>query len=443
MQEGSLWEIFWRRRMAIVWVLTLSAVLGIAIARLLPPSFEATAGVMLVPAAAETQTQNKTSSIDLPGLLTSTTVLSAVRDELNLPRSLKEMRSALVVKTPEYQSNLMPITVRDPVPARAVATVNALADELSQFYRDIAARRYTEEATYLSAALTQQRTRIRALDRQLQAASSRNAFVGSAKAVDAIALQLDALTGERGNAYATMVSDEAQLESITHHFAQAQPIVKRELIDNDPVSRALREQLAKDTAALDSAKAEFTEAYPGLPDLQARVDGVRAQLTQAEARAAGAPEANSTSYAAWLLDRGKASASVNGDRARVAALDSEIAQTKARLHDLPRGGVTVDSLRLERDADQAAYQALAARLSSALADQAEAASLGSIVVVDRAARAESTLSKQAWLFAPVVALFALGLALGFAYFLECADPRIRSSLQVEQLYGRPIIADLR
>ena len=101
-------------------------------------------------------------------------------------------------------------------------------------------------------------------------------------------------------------------------------------------------------------------------------------------------------------------------------------------------------MKLQRDAAQADYLTLSSRRTAALADRAEALSLGSVVVVDRAVKADTAvvgLGRKS--LAVVTAALVLAFALGIAFLAEMLDPRLRRADQIESLYGTPLIATLK
>ena len=89
----------------------------------------------------------------------------------------------------------------------------------------------------------------------------------------------------------------------------------------------------------------------------------------------------------------------------------------------------------------ASYGALSTQLSPALANQAEASSLGSLGIVDPATDASAlfeTLVSR--IVVGVIAVFAMAFIL--AVIVEVIDPRLRTPNDIERLYGQPVIASV-
>jgi uncharacterized protein involved in exopolysaccharide biosynthesis len=143
------------------------------------------------------------------------------------------------------------------------------------------------------------------------------------------------------------------------------------------------------------------------------------------------------SFAELALNQHTAAALASGDKARVDAIDEYVAKAHAALRDLPRYGVAADMLRAQRDSATAAYQQLQIRYQQTRADRSQAAALGAAFVLDHANAAHPRIPEM--LLVVLIALFVLALAIGSAYIAEAVDPRIRTAVDVEELYGAPRI----
>jgi uncharacterized protein involved in exopolysaccharide biosynthesis len=202
----------------------------------------------------------------------------------------------------------------------------------------------------------------------------------------------------------------------------------------------IRDQQAIDAAQLQLVKSQYKAGYPGTPGLQDKVRHETQALTTAENAAANSSTAGSTSYATALAEQGRVNATLAADRARVSALNAQIASTQQHLAAVPTSGVEVAALQRDRDAAQAEYQNLSTKLTDTLASEAEAASVGSVAVIDRATVAQPAIAKHAsaLIIGAVLGFFVLGVTL--AFLLELMDDRIRTIAGVETLYGRPVLA---
>jgi hypothetical protein len=81
---------------------------------------------------------------------------------------------------------------------------------------------------------------------------------------------------------------------------------------------------------------------------------------------------------------------------------------------------------------------LTERLSTAQGDAAQAASLGSLVVVSRAVPGPSSL--LTWLQA--IGILIVALAFGAAYIADAIDRRLWGVQEIENAYGRPVLVEV-
>lgn len=426
-----------RRRSLVVWcVLAVGLALLYSFRNTVPSSFTGVSHVVLV---AENDARDPSVSIvDLPSIATSTVVLQRVREQLHLPISLIDLK-ANVSASVLGRSSIMAIGFRDQSAERAIGVSNAVSDELSRYYGEISTQRYDVNVDRLSAALAAEAAKMRAVDRAMSRVVAKNPFVISDKSIDSITTQLGVLTAQRADASAQLASDQA-LAATTAPSAALSSTARHEILGGDPAYQSVRQIAAKDSAQLASERAGYTGSFPGLPGAIAKVDAENAAAARAAARALANPGAYSPSAAGTAAQHARQTALVQGDTARVRQLDTLIAQQQANLQDEPTTGGTYTQLRAQRDAIATEYTTLATRRATALANRAEASSLGSVVVLDRAIKADTQLAGGRTRAAVMALILILALAFGAAFLVDTLDPRIRRSEEIEELYGIPVVA---
>ena len=168
--------------------------------------------------------------------------------------------------------------------------------------------------------------------------------------------------------------------------------------------------------------------------MQDQVQRESSVVAAAEKSAVAGSPASSTSYATSVLAKRNAEAVVAGDRAKLAAIDTQLATEQEHLRDLPGTGSTVNLLRAERDAAKASYTTTIGRLTDTQANQAAAASLGSVVLLDHALGAGPRI--------PRLAILLLALTITVGFLVDILDPGLRSREAIEKLYGIPVIDNL-
>jgi uncharacterized protein involved in exopolysaccharide biosynthesis len=434
-------RIIWSRRSAVAAVLLVGAVAAFVGWKLAKPSFAATASVMMN--ANESQGTSVASGgflgTDMPTLLLSDTVLSKfIRQEHLQDTTLKDLRKAIDAEIlPE--SGVMPITYRAGTRSGAIDGVNALADDLHAYYRDIATRRYDDLASYLSLAIAGERAKIEEADRKLQTLIAGDPYFTQQEASQAIGAQLLALNQQRDAIDATLQSHAVEATMAGKRITDLMPTVRSELRTNDPNYAALSAQVAKDKAAATVLTSQFTDKYAGIQSLEDQITRSNGVLETERKRVESEDPGNSSTYGQLLRDRDGADAALAADHSQLAAVDAQIDEVETHLAKLPGIGVRVAALRQDRDAANSAYQILAEQRTLTLSQQAQDAALSSVTIVDRASVAEAALGK-AQLLIPIAALLGfLVLAFALPFGLELVDERLNRRVTIESLYGRPLI----
>ena len=403
---------------------------------IVPSTFVGVSHVVLV---AESGARDPSVSIvDLPSIATSTVVLQRVRDSLQLPMSLINLKAAVSASV-LGRSSIMAIGFRDRSSERAIAVSNAVSDQLSRYYDEISSQRYDVNVNRLSTELANEAARMRSIDQRMGAIAATNPFVISVKSVDDITTQIATLQSRRAEVLSQLQGDQAMADTTAPSDGLSKT-ARHEILTSDPAYQAVRQLAAKDSAELASIRAGYSQGFPGLPGAVAKVSAESDFAKRAEARALADKNAYSPSQAGTIALHTRQMAIVAGDQARLKQFDDLIASSEANLRDVPTTGNEYDQLRAQRDAVQTEYAALATRRANALANRAEASSLGSVVVLDRAIKADTQLAGSQTRAAAVAFVLILSLALGAVFMVESLDPRIRRPEEVEELYGIPVVA---
>ncbi len=428
----------WRHRILVAATFVVLMAASAALVGLIPRIYKASSSVLIV--NGNSRNDPTLSSPDVPTLATSTGVLDRVNQRLGLKMPLMQLKSHVTTKAPAYKSGIMRIEYADSSPERAALIANGVADELTHYYNQLSTSRYDDDLRALDSELVQQKARIRRFDSQLRArARASQSFAGEDKTAGSSAVdQLNALQTQRALANAELIGDQAQVQAAASDAYTRSESARRDVLAADPLYHALQSEATDAQAQLAGAESQYTSRYPGLPQLRAKVQSLRAQQAAEERRALSSPHAFSPTVAGAVAEERKAEAVVAGDQAKVAALDGEISR---RSRDI--GGMApIALLALERDAAMDEFRSLSAHRGATLMDRADALSLGSVVVVDRAIPSEALAGVGPRKLIATFALLSLVLALGSAFFAEQLDPRLRRAAHIENLYGKPVVATL-
>jgi uncharacterized protein involved in exopolysaccharide biosynthesis len=433
---NSFVALLQRRRVVLIVTFAIALVALPFLLVKLKPTYIATSHVLML---GNNPGQAIMPNTDMSMLATSQTVVERIAKRFSLNSDLSSIRARIDAKVSAH-SNVMPVSFRDKNPKTALEVTNALAEETVSYYKELSTGQFDPMVSYLTSAAKREQDRIRSIDLSLQRAAQRDTYVGSDSALETITARIAELQTQRAAAYAALVSDEAIAAAQSAQPQEIAGIVKQEVLSGNPYVQALRTGQARDAAQLDFERAQFTERYPGLPGLQEQVAHEFTVLSAAERKAITGSPSSSTSYATTILAKRNALAIAAGDRAKVKAIDAEIAAEENHLRDLPGTGSTVSVLRVEREGAKAAYAATVARLTDTRANQAAASSVGSLVVLDLAANAGPRMPRL--IMDVIVASILLVLTLGAAYLFDVLDPALRSPEAIEKLYGIPIVGNL-
>jgi uncharacterized protein involved in exopolysaccharide biosynthesis len=378
------------------------------------------------------------SDPDLPAILTSTEVLGRVINRLKLDTNPTDLAAKIKTKLP-VKSSILELTYKDRDGVKAATVANAVADEATSYFHEIATRGYTDVLKALNRRIEESQARIAVADQQLQRASAENLFVSSDKSLDALTSRILELRVQRGQIGAALAADAATASALQRQLHTIEPIVAGEILQKDVTYQQLQNELAKDVADLVSERASFQESFPGLAALERRVDRERGELKSAATVALANGAGLSSSYTATVLDGQRAGGMVDADRGRLRATDDQLLAEQKHLIAIAGAGAAVNTLRAKRDAAVQQYVSLTQRLSTAQGDAAQGASLGRLVVVSRAIAGQPVLP-IAWLVG--IGLLVTALAIGAALAVEWFDRRLWGVREIEKVYKRPVFIEV-
>jgi capsular polysaccharide biosynthesis protein len=382
------------------------------------------------------------AAADMATIVTGSTVLSDVQQKLGLSDSINDLRKTVNARV-SPKSSLMTIAVQNHDPKAAIAIDNKLAESFARLYWSLAGTRYDEVTRRLASDVSAARERVSVIERQLENASAGSSYVGSQASLDASAARLGDLQESRGIAVGQLVTDQANLEADREQPGKTAKIVRHEILMNNAKYRETETLVSKDMAQYTTTRAGVTNIFPGIAGFTDKVEKEGQALDVLRDNALTGRDAYSPSLAGQIVQAAKDAAAVAGDRAKLAAIDDQMRALHEKLSSSTSDGTeSIGALRAERDTAEAQLQALSLRLSAAQANSAEASSMGQVVIVDRATEARPTLIGPTFLMA-LGLLAASILAISSAYLAELLIPRLLGPGDVEDVYGRPILASLR
>ncbi|HEY4438918.1 MAG TPA: hypothetical protein VGN14_00595 [Candidatus Elarobacter sp.] len=451
----------WRRRFVLLVILVAGGVFSTLVAGQIKPKFAAQSTVLM---AAEQSAPNDPQagrspikpilSGDLPMLATTPTVLLRVARDLNLQtdgaaidalqhRVKAKLSVPTSLPTGEAAAGVLVIKFSGATERDAVDGANAVAGEVTAFYRDNATARFGALIADLEGQLAHRRQSLNAIDLRIANMAAANPLLDPKSGTGPLTAQYQRLAGERADAYATALGDRDAAHVLGRRLAETAPAAHRDITESDPTFHNLRDQYARDYAQLKRLRAQYSSAYPGLPELEHAVAQERAAMLKQERGLRALSPAASTVYVAASDEKTRAESTVASDDAHLRGLDGMLTDTDRQLHGGRGAAAELIALQRDHDAGSSAFTVLSSRLAEAVADKAEAGSVGSVNVLDRA-----TYAKQAIYTLPLfVAAVAVGLTLALAalalLLLERFDRRLHTARIVEDVYGVPVVATLK
>jgi capsular polysaccharide biosynthesis protein len=439
--------VIWRQRIVVALVLFIGVIVfGFALTK--SRKYAATSTILVVSSQvkdaavldpSKDPTESAIALADIPSLLSSSTLVAQVGRELNLSKAQTQILGSSIKAKPSLGSDVLPVSVTDADPIRAVSEVNAIVRELQKYEQQIAESRYDLFIEDLQRQLGDRRTALAEIDQNIDALTTRDPYVTYEAGTAAISTRLVALYAQRDQLKATVLGDASTSDLMTKRPDLTRDLASQEIIANDPLFDTLHEQYGKDLAELHKEQAGYTDKFPGLAGLSEEVGREGQSLADTQALAT-ANSAKSKSYVAAQLDENKAEATLAGDQAQLSAVDSEISAMESHLTSSRIENSSLASLRRDREAGNQAYAQLAERLAVAEGDRAQAASINTIVLLDSAVAAFPTLLSRPSLLAASVSVIFLWIAITLALIVDGADSRIRTRTTVEELYGSPVFA---
>ncbi len=381
------------------------------------------------------------AGVDMPAIVTGSTVLLEVKRQLGLSESVPDLRNSVTARIAP-KSSLMTVTVLNRNPQMAIAIDNAVADSFTKLYRQLAGSRYENVTQRLGNDVELARAHLSHLERRLEAASAGATYVGSQASLDASASHLAELEENRGVALAQLTTDRADMQADYERPGKTAKIVRHEMLMSNATYRETELAVGKDVAQYTTVRAGVTDKWPGIVGYADKLHEENQALRDLRVKALTGQDAYSPSQGGQIVQTAKDEAAVKGDEIKLAAFDAQIASINKKLAAPPSYVPSIGALRADRDAAEAQLLALSQRLSNAEANSAESSSLGEVVVVDRASEARPTLLGSTFLIALGLSAAVL-LAIAAAYLAEAMIPRLLGPGDVERVYGRRVLATLR
>jgi len=448
-----------RRRPFAVAFLVAALVLDALAVLVVPTEYAAQSSVLMAaggdhdtPADATSSTKPILSA-DLPYLATTPTVLTNVARDIGWgqdPHALLRLMhhiKANLSAPPAGAIALSPgaivvIRFTGLSSADSAAGANAVADEMTRFYHDRATARFRVLTADLQQQVEARRARINRVDTEIQRLTAAAPYLAAHDDAHSLSAQYQTLAEERAEVEAVAKGEAAAASVTNRRPAEAELAARREITESDPAYRDVVDQFGRDFARLAAVQSQYSDAYPGLPELRHTVAGERSAVQGRRAILQQKPPALDTGYAAALGEATRAQSVAAGDAAKLQGLNQVLRETQAELNTGKTLASRFDDLQRERDVQTSAYGVLSSRLAEARADQAQAGSIGSVSVLDRAPYGKPVFYTVLPVRIALALLLSLCIAFAMILWLDRREYRMWSVTIVETVYGAPVVATL-
>jgi uncharacterized protein involved in exopolysaccharide biosynthesis len=417
------------------------------------PKYTATTSVLMVPDSSQASSILGMSSgtqplrpADLPSIATDPTVLVRFAADIGETSPIDKLRLHIRAKV-SSDSTIMPVEYTAQSRDKAIAGANTLCDEIVRFYRDVATNRFDALIVDLNGQLSERRNELTKLDSKLAMAAQSYPYVDvsvpGAPAIPAGSVfgRLVEIRTERDALGAEMKADAAAARDTSRLIGDASPLAERDVVNNDTAYRNLRDQHAKDLATLKHISAFAGVRYPGLTELRTMVAHEAAMVAAERRNAASAGPASNPVYVAALDSQVKADALYAGDRAKWEAFNAQLEQLNSQMG---ARNLATDVARIRRDRStiETAYATIAERLAKAIADRTEAASTGSVIILDRARSAQQAVFASGGVIAVGILFLTGWLAVTLAVMIDGPRERFNDAHIVQVVYGTTLIGSV-
>jgi hypothetical protein len=460
MKVAQIKDVLIRRWRPFAVAFLVAAIVLNAIAVLVVPTEYAAESSVLMAAGGDHDTPSDATSAtkpilsaDLPYLATTATVLANVARDIGWPRDPRALLrlmhhiKANLSAPPAGAIALAPgaivvIRFTGLSSADSAAGANAVAEEMTRFYHDRATERFSVLTADLQQQVNARRARINRVDSEIQRLTAAAPYLATHDDTHSLSAEYQTLAQERAEVEATAKGEAAAAAVTSRRPAEAELAARRQITESDPAYRDVADQFGHDFARLATVQAEYSGAYPGLPELRHTVAGERQAVQGRRSALQQKPPALDTGYAAALGEVTRAQSLAAGDAAKLEGLNQVLGQTQDQLNAGKLLASRFDDLQRERDVQTSAYGVLSARLAEARADQAQAGSIGSVSVLDRAAYGKPVFYTVLPVRIGLALLLALCIAFATIFWLDRREYRMWSVTIVENVYGAPIVATL-
>lgn len=392
---------------------------------------------------------NKDSQLsNLMTLVTSRTVAERTIRMLNLDVTPDVLRKQITVgAAPSPASNergsstdIIQISVQDPVPDRAVRVANAVALVFTNYYQEISHQNAVTNIGFLTEEVAKSESDLDRAENNLRHYKETKGVAALPEGTQAYLSSMTQVQQQRDDAAALAAEAQQKLSSVKHQL-EHEPKTRTVSVGttDSPLVQQLEAQVAALKVKLTEAQAKYYDVHPIVKDLQQQLADAQAKL-DAETKKFRMRQniVENPVYQNLLSQKSQLEADSKGLAAKLHQLDAALGRARGSLS--PGEDVKLARLQQEFLDAQTRTSTAKLKLNSAKLGEKDTSDTGAIRLVDRALAATGPIGRSRSGFMFLGLILSLAVGVGLALTLEALDNRIRSNVDVEQLLSLPVNA---
>lgn len=364
-----------------------------------------------------------------------------LRDDEGKPLPVLSLLNAISVnEIPDTDLIEISIEHKDPVLAQKIA--NTLVEEFSAYCQDINKAELSSARQFIEVQVNEVRSSLKdAEDKLLEYKKSTNTIAPSDEAKQAITTMTE-LEKLAAQAQVELKTSEASMNGLKEQLDQeSQSVVSASVEADNPLINQMKGKLVDLETQLVGLKAKYTDQNPEIVTLSEQIQKVKDDLKkEVQKQVVSTTTSLNPIYQGLLQSLAVSQTEIISNRARVEAFDNLIVDYESSLKTLPQK--ELDLIRLERVAtlNGEIYSMLMTKHEEI--QISEAMQISNVVIIDPATAPLKPVKPNKKVVVAVAGILAAFLGIGLAFLLDYLDTTVKSTAEIEQLLGIPVLGNI-
>lgn len=380
-------------------------------------------------------------------MIKTRTMLDKVIDKLDLRaddgKRLKVTDMAKLVNVTEItDTDLIEISVENKDPALAQKIANALVEEFQLYNQRINQAELSSARQFIEIQLREVQDTLKdAEEKLLEYKKETNTIMPDEEAKEAISSLTD-IEKMSAEAKVQLGTSEASLNGIKEALElQDRNVISSTIESTNPLIKQYKAKLSDLETQLVGFKAKYTDENPEIVQLNEQIQKVKDDLKkEVEKEVSSVTKSVNPIYQNLDQSMVNLETDIIGNRAKIEAYNSIIAEYQGRLQNLPEK--ELELIRRQRVASISSdiYSMLMTRHEEI--QISEAMQISNVVSIDEASVPEKPIKPNKKLALVGAGLAAILLGIGLAFMIEYLDTTVKSADDIEQMLGIPVLGNI-